>query len=387
MTISQHPPQVQTPATPTSGAVLTGDGGQFAPSTTVPAASVAPPGSTTQVFFNDSGVWGGSSDLTFDKTNKRLKVNGGTTTANGNLEVAVPSGANGRITQSVGGYAAYFDIFYDHSGNPVGYIKGNGSFTSFYSSLQSVVGFEHPNLTHRFSTLTSGEAGIELDISGSLVSLFKVLSSGRKSRVLYDASNYTDLATDSAGHFRIAPTGAACGFKGWGATTPRDTFPPYLPAIARVASTSGTAYFVYLGYITEAVTLEYVRFAVATAGAGSQTAELGLFSTPSAPNGAGQTLTKIVATGSVDSLTSTGAKKNSSGFAQAIPINTHLWAGYRVAMATTQPSCTGVWTDAARGMVLTTASATSFTSGSTWSGSTVADTGAWQAPYLTATAY
>src|SRR2546428_5661404 len=90
---------------------------------------------------------------------------------------------------------------------------------------------------------------------------------------------------------------------------------------------AGTAYYVYLGRLAKGLTVKFVEFHVTTLGAGAQTAEVGLFSTPSAPNKSAQTLTKIVATGTLDSLTAgTGVKRNTASFAQNVDAGTHLWA-------------------------------------------------------------
>jgi hypothetical protein len=48
---------------------------------------VDPSGSTTQVQFNDEGVFGGSPDLTWDKIGKALGV-GGDIAVSGNLAVS-----------------------------------------------------------------------------------------------------------------------------------------------------------------------------------------------------------------------------------------------------------------------------------------------------------
>jgi hypothetical protein len=80
---------------------------------------------------------------------------------------------------------------------------------------------------------------------------------------------------------------------------------------------------------------------------------VGLFSSPSAPNKAGQTLTKLVANGTLDTLTSgTGMKRNTVTLATPIPGGTHLWAAIRTAMATTQPTCVGLSGDMGQGHVL-----------------------------------
>lgn len=160
-----------------------------------------------------------------------------------------------------------------------------------------------------------------------------------------------------------------------------------LPTIAGALNTSGTAYFVYLGKTTKAITVNRVEFLVTTAGAGAQTAEVGLFSTPSAPNRANQSLTKIVATGTVDSLTATGLKRNTNAFAQSVAAGTHLWAGIRTAMATTQPTIVGHSLDLGDARILLAAASGVLTGAGPFSGVApgAGTTIAWQAPMLRAT--
>src|SRR5574341_1910396 len=121
--------------------------------------------------------------------------------------------------------------------------------------------------------------------------------------------------------------------------------------------TSGDAYFTYLGQVHRDITPKYVAVAVTTAGVGAQTAEIGLFSTPAAPNKAGQSLTKLVSTGALGNLAATGVVRNSAAFATLIPAGTFLWAGIRVAMATTQPTLSNTANDIGGGLILQTAAA------------------------------
>lgn len=139
-------------------------------------------------------------------------------------------------------------------------------------------------------------------------------------------------------------------------------------AVGTFLTISGTAYYLYLGRIARDITVTFAEFHVTTAGAGAQTAEIGLFSTSNPPNKSAQTLTKIIATGTVDSVTTTGVKRNTSSFAQLIPAGTHLWAGIRFAMATTQPTCAGRAGDMSQGHVLTTTGGGALTGLSTASG-------------------
>lgn len=130
---------------------------------------------------------------------------------------------------------------------------------------------------------------------------------------------------------------------------------------------SATAYWVYLGKTKINLTPKYVEFAVTTGGSGAQTAEVGLFSTPNPPNKTAQTLTKLVATGTVDDLTTTGIKRNTSAFSTQIAAGTHLWAGIRTALASSQPTLRGLQDDWAQGHLLVLAGAGVLT-GTTFAG-------------------
>lgn len=148
---------------------------------------------------------------------------------------------------------------------------------------------------------------------------------------------------------------------------------------ASAALTSAQAYFTYLGFLRFPWTPQWVSFHMQAAGSGALTrAELGLFSTPLPPNKSGQSLTKIVATGAIDSLTAAGPliRRNSGAFATTIPGGTHLWAGLLEQLATTQPTVGGFVLDLQEGWVLTTAAAASFTTAGPWVGAIPAIVGA-----------
>lgn len=146
---------------------------------------------------------------------------------------------------------------------------------------------------------------------------------------------------------------------------------------------SGTAYFVFLGRVATAFIPKYVKGMCGTIGSGSQTAELGLFSTPLPPNGASQSVTKIEATDTITALTGTGVKQNSSAFTTSVAAGTYLWAGMRTAMATTQPTMQALLRDYGRGNILTTAASGALTGAGPWTGATIAATAATaESPYL-----
>lgn len=148
---------------------------------------------------------------------------------------------------------------------------------------------------------------------------------------------------------------------------------------------SGTAYYVYMGRAAQAFSAAFVEWHVSTAGAGTETKECGLFSTPAAPNKSGQTLTKIAATGTAGVSTATGMNRNTASFAQAIPAGTHLWAAYRGALGTTQITAVGLANDMSQGQILTTTGGGALTSVTTASGTIPAIATATVAPALRVT--
>lgn len=157
---------------------------------------------------------------------------------------------------------------------------------------------------------------------------------------------------------------------------------PLSPGSAGFLLLTGIAYFVFLGKTPATFTPKFVEFYVGTIGAGTQTAEVGLFSSPAAPNKANQSLAKIVSTGTVDALTSTGVKRNTSAFATSVPVGTFLWAGIRTAMVTTQPNISGIGFDMAQGQILSTVAAGVLTGVGPWTGAIITATNAVQCPDL-----
>lgn len=138
-------------------------------------------------------------------------------------------------------------------------------------------------------------------------------------------------------------------------------------------TTDGTAYWVYLGRMDEDVMIDFVRARVTTGGSGAQTAEVALASTPLAPNGANQTLTKIAASGSVTSLTSSGLKANTSALNANVVKGTHLWAGIRTSMGAAEPTFSSLERDMTRGELMSTAAAGALTGAGPWTGVPMTD--------------
>lgn len=142
-----------------------------------------------------------------------------------------------------------------------------------------------------------------------------------------------------------------------------------MPGLGNVTTGSGVAYWVFVGTFTQTTILARVRYFVAVAAAGTQTAELAYASSPLPPCGAGQVLTKIAATGSVTDLT--GTNNQNTALAATIPAGTNLWIGFRSAMGTTQPSFRGLGYDLADGSVLRTNASGALTGAGPWTGAVV----------------
>ena len=141
-----------------------------------------------------------------------------------------------------------------------------------------------------------------------------------------------------------------------------------------VGLTSDKAYFVFVGKTNQVCAPQYVEFIVGTAGAGAQTAEVGLFSTASGPTrNTALTMNKIVATGTIGDLTTTGATlRNTAAFATSVAAGTYLWAGIRTAMAATQPYLSALFWEWGDGFVLSCAGAGALTAAGPWTGSIIA---------------
>lgn len=154
--------------------------------------------------------------------------------------------------------------------------------------------------------------------------------------VLADATN-ADIADDLAWMYVAAPTG-------------QEVFQPSIAGDSSGnASTSDVLHACYLGYTIRPMTVKHVRcYMTVASGAANQIMEIGLFSTPLAPQLAGQTLTCLavaadtgVPTNITTCLVGAGVKTNITDFTAVIPAGTHLWAGLRTAFtggAGTQPT-------------------------------------------------
>lgn len=162
---------------------------------------------------------------------------------------------------------------------------------------------------------------------------------------------------------------------------------PACQAGGNFTNVGAVAYFHFLGQVARAVTPKYVRAHMVTAGASTQAAEVGLFTTPLPPNAGNQTLTPLAAfTATVDDLTAAGplVRGNTSAFATALTVGQFLWAGIRVDMASTEPVFLGGVNDALTGGILVKTSAGAFDGATTYAGvvPAISAIGTPVAPYL-----
>jgi len=222
--------------------------------------------------------------------------------------------------------------------------------------------------------LNLGAAGTDFTAGGGL-NLAEQLKIAATKLLRFDDSDSSNFSAFQAGNQSTdvtytLPTAApgangqvlACttaGVLSWSGTSPdagnsqQRIFHPAAPFITSTSflTVTNTAYWCYIGYLPLGMVLNFVECWNQAAGSGTQTAEMAIASTPSAPNRAGQTLTVLAVTGSLDSFgagTSGTVRRNSSGLAYALTANTHIWAGCRFAMATTQPNlaaCVWDWSD------------------------------------------
>lgn len=140
-------------------------------------------------------------------------------------------------------------------------------------------------------------------------------------------------------------------------------------SLAVLPASSGIAYFNYLGFFEYSLVWDWILFHVRTAGVGTQTAEVGFFTTPGYPAKAGQTLTCVAANGTLSALTGTGNMSNTVAMGYTNDPGIHLWDGIRTAMSVTQPTMIATGDDLGAGtLLLTSAGASAFAVANQYSG-------------------
>lgn len=201
--------------------------------------SVTAPGSDTQVIFNDGGVFGASSSLTFDKTNKRLLVNGG---PNATIGALIPAGGQyGLDLRQASNFSAAFirceyssgslALRFDEYGN---LITGNNVYCGGYwgpNSYQAIDMGTSTAIIFKVGTQFAPEERMRLTYSGSNGRLginttapdraCEINSTdGNALRLTYNdsngsATNYVDATVDSAGNGTLTPSGGTLNVAGY----------------------------------------------------------------------------------------------------------------------------------------------------------------------------
>lgn len=153
---------------------------------------------------------------------------------------------------------------------------------------------------------------------------------------------------------------------------------------------SGTAYFVYFGLIQTNTIFNHLSAFLTGNGSGAQTAEMGLFTTTSPPNGGPLVFAKLTASGSVSALAGNGTScvvTNTAAFNQTVTAGTYLWGGIRIAMASAQPAVNFYDNDLGTGNAQQTGSAGALTGTGPWTGSIISVTTVQDAPVMFITTY
>jgi len=144
-----------------------------------------------------------------------------------------------------------------------------------------------------------------------------------------------------------------------------------LSASTTQLQSSGFASWVCVGYRPAGEVIRYVRFAVSTIAAGTQTAEVAVAYTTTAPAGSSISLTGVWSDGTLDSLTSTGVKGNATANAVPLPIDGWVFLGVRFAMGTTQPTLHIIQRDWGLGWICQDAGKPALTSTTTYTATPV----------------
>jgi hypothetical protein len=111
-----------------------------------------------------------------------------------------------------------------------------------------------------------------------------------------------------------------------------------LQTTASFSPGSGVAYFEYLGQVARTATFNKVYFVTSGAATGTLVQELGVATTPNAPDGTLQTLTVRALDSTAGAYTgATGRYSNSANLAYTPPVGEHIWV-----FARWQPSGTQV---------------------------------------------
>lgn len=123
---------------------------------------------------------------------------------------------------------------------------------------------------------------------------------------------------------------------------------------AAITNTGQDAHFVYVGYWPAGIVFKYVEGQIINQASANSPAEIGLFSSTSAPNKTSQTLTSIIVATLVTNLTAPGGIfRNVEAFTVTLSSPTFVWCGFRTNIPT-DPRPAGLFNDFKQGHVLHT---------------------------------
>jgi hypothetical protein len=133
------------------------------------------------------------------------------------------------------------------------------------------------------------------------------------------------------------------------------------------------AYFLYMGRATKAIVARQIEaYLNVVAAAGLTSTVFGLFSSPSAPNKAGQDLTCLICASTETVMAGLGRKRFAAAQAVSVVPGTHLWVGYRAVSAGVMPTMAGVLYDLQQGLILTAVGCATFVKNTVYAGALVA---------------
>lgn len=156
-----------------------------------------------------------------------------------------------------------------------------------------------------------------------------------------------------------------------------------LPVIGNITGNPGQAYFCYVGYWPANSVWQHACVWVTTGGGDNIPAEIGIFSSPLAPAGSPQVLTRLAATQTLDGLNiGTAAHRNLVQFGLTLATATHLWGGIRTNVNGAEPTCPGHHYDGQECQLLTFNSAPALTSTTSWLATNVANSANAQAHWI-----
>lgn len=216
-----------------------------------------------------------------------------------------------------------------------------------------------------FTAITSGAFDHNLGTRDIIVAVYDNSGPPRQilpDNIILDTLNRASVLFNAQQTGRVVITSASCcacsGESSGGIVDPEDDlriwYPPILEVNSIFQTGDNTAYFIYLGKRPAGEVVKFVKCILNTAGIGSTSGELGLFSSVDTPNYQNKTLTKLIATNDIDAfnVSTPVIRANTTSFDLALTVDTYLWAGIRTHMSGAEPLFIGAANDWTAGHIL-----------------------------------